>query len=456
MDEINTAIHNKLKEYAQRYFCAILEANTVNGVCNLAPGRYSAKEMQDNSHKSIFGHAYALPDDAAFRQEITITEGDFVCTFPYRHIFTILDRWEAATKVGRKTKAVFEIGGAEEKNAKVLLSERTITGGYVQKRVKLQRVCGNWWAPRKFQTNGNTALYYELNGVMFIPGLQASSRENALEKCPCYDDAKIIELLLSFLATAKDADKYGYFLAVAELAGISLDSKEAAQVMSEAQKEAESRRAEESRMLEESRIKYRQHLQEEEARIREEERRYKESQQRAKEKFISGKMVSLHEFEMIAELAGYRFNTRTLGTLRKRVSYIEVDSDGTPTVYGTKKKAGLDGTFDAIRKVYELAKAMPQEESEQSATPAETPQIPTGTAEASNAPAMGGKTAEAARKESKRTIQISLIVHHPAWIEKFAPDRLANVRKSTSTPTPAPPGYAPPIRGDCMISGSGR
>lgn len=167
MDEINTAIHNKLKEYAQRYFCAILETNTVNGVCNLAPGRYSAKEMQDNSHRSIFGHAYALPDDAAFRQEITITEGDFICTFPYRHIFTILDRWEAATKVGRKAKAVFEIGSAEEKSVKALLSERTITGGYAQKRVKLQRVCGNWWAPRKFSkrmaaqryTTNSTALY---------------------------------------------------------------------------------------------------------------------------------------------------------------------------------------------------------------------------------------------------------------------------------------------------------
>ena len=277
-----------------------------------------------------------------------------------------------------------------------------------------------------------------------------------MEKCPRYDDAKIIELLLSFLATAKDADKYGYFLAVAELAGISLDCKEAARVMSEAQKEAESRRAEESRMLEESRIKHLQRLQEEESRICEEERQYKESQQRAKEKFISGKLVSLHEFEMIAELAGYQFNIRTLGTIRKRVSYIEVDGNGTPTVYGTKKRSGLDGTFDAIRKVYELAKAMPQEESEQAATPAETPQISTETAEVNNVSAMEGKTAETARKQSKRTIQISLIVHHPAWMEKFAPDRLANVRKSTSTPTPAPPGYAPPIRGDCMISGSGR
>ena len=48
MDAINMAVLAELKEYAQLYFSAIMEMHTVEGKCNLKPGKYSAKELVDN------------------------------------------------------------------------------------------------------------------------------------------------------------------------------------------------------------------------------------------------------------------------------------------------------------------------------------------------------------------------------------------------------------------------
>lgn len=377
MDTINMVVLAELKEYAQSYFSAIVELHTVEGKCNLKPGKYSAKELVDNL-KAACG-SYGLPTDEIFNEDIEISVETINCKFPYRRIFAILAQWEVMSKAG-KQKAVFEIGEVEEKSVKVLLNDKTECGAFKTKSVRLQHITGNWWMPRKLPKSGDVALYYELNGVMFIPGLRVFSHEDAQMKCPNFDDVRIKEMLLSFLAKWEDSDNYDYFKEVAVRAGIDFDSEETVRIIETARKEAEIQREESRKLEEEEKIKREQAKREQMEREAEEERQYKESRKQAKEKFISGKMISLNEFEMTAELVGYKFNIRTLGTLRKRASYIEVDCDGTPTVYGTKKRSGLDGSFAAIREVYELAKAMSDKEPEQAATPTETPQISTETA----------------------------------------------------------------------------
>ena len=146
MDAINQDVLKQLQEYAALYFTAIVEANSTDGECNLKPGKYSAKEMQDSSRAAC--GEYVLPCDEIFDEQITIESGAFRCSFPYRRIFTILAEWEAMSKAG-KLKAVFEIGEVEEKSAKVLLNEISESGTFKEKRVKLQRITGNWWIPRK-------------------------------------------------------------------------------------------------------------------------------------------------------------------------------------------------------------------------------------------------------------------------------------------------------------------
>lgn len=225
MDEINITVLRELQEYAQLYFESIVELNTVDGKCTLKPGKYSAKDMQDNSHKSVFGHSYPLPEDSMYDEIITIKCGTFECEFPYRSIFTILARWEAMCKAG-KLKAVFEIGEYEEKSAKVLINDRTILGTFKTKTMKLQRIAGNWWGiPKEIRKEGEITAYYELNGVMFAPGktFYGNPRDDANKVfTDRFDDAKITELLVKYISdeSHKECEIYEYYIEVMKRAGV--------------------------------------------------------------------------------------------------------------------------------------------------------------------------------------------------------------------------------------------
>lgn len=226
MDAINNIVLVELQEYAQLYFAAIVEANTEGGTCTLTPGKYTAKDMTDNSHKNVFGHAYALPSDSIFDEQITIKAGTFECEFPYRNIFSILASWESMYKAG-KQKAVFEIGAEEVKSAKVLIDEQTMLGAYKTKTMKLQRIGGNWWAaPKEIRKEGEIVGYYELNGLMFAPGKSfwGNPREGANKKfIDRYDDAEITKLLVSFITECPDGEKTPYYAEVARLAKVETE-----------------------------------------------------------------------------------------------------------------------------------------------------------------------------------------------------------------------------------------
>ncbi len=236
-DETNTKVLAQLQEYAQLYFDAIIETNTKDGKCDLKPGKYSANELTDNSYKSVLGRAWELPCDTMFDEELTVEAGTFQCAFPYRRIFVILARWEAMIRAG-KQKAVFEIGNVEEKSTKVLLSEVTELGSYKEKRVKVQRIVGNWWALCKPKKKDAIYLYYELNGVMFIPGKYVRDdselrSDSTKEWCAKYGDKEMAKLLLCYLVKCADDKEYvmgyGYFEEVARRANITTQSEEAAQ-----------------------------------------------------------------------------------------------------------------------------------------------------------------------------------------------------------------------------------
>lgn len=379
MDATNLAVLKQLQQYAQRYFDAIVELNSTAGECDLKPGKYSAKEMSDNSYKSIFGRSYELPEDECFDELIYIEAGNFKCSFPYRQIFCILAEWETMSRAG-KLAAVFQIGDIEEKTVKVILSEKTAAGSYIRKRMRLRRLSGNWWIVRKPTRRQGVKVYYELNGVMFNPGLQVYSEEDAKERCLKYNDEWFLSQFAKILAhSANESDIYGYYHEVAKLAGIKIDNETTAQAIAE-----DSRRQEEQRKLEEEQAE--RDRQEEQRKLREadelkaeeEERQRKEYESRAIEKFTSGRMVDLDELETVARIVGYTFNPRTLGTLRRRIKYVEIGDDGKIRIYGTTRRAGLDGSFAAIREIYERAKAMICESSAQVApTATETPQIST-------------------------------------------------------------------------------
>lgn len=225
MEATNLAVLAELQEYAQLYFDAIKEHNTTDGVCELRPGNYSAKELADRE-KAACG-AYRRPVGDIFDEEVSISVDTFRMRFPYREIFYILARWEAMCRPGKSLKSVFTVGDVEEKTAKVLLCEQTELGKYKAKGMKLQHLTGNWWAPRKLPKCDSVELVYELNGVMFLPGTQAwsddiSNRNSAvMERCAKLDDAKTTEALLNFIATQESAPTFGYFVEVARRAGIN-------------------------------------------------------------------------------------------------------------------------------------------------------------------------------------------------------------------------------------------
>ncbi|MDE6651647.1 MAG: hypothetical protein K2K08_04495 [Paramuribaculum sp.] len=50
MENIDTAIHQQLKEYAQRLFSATVKAYTTEGKCSLKPSKYTARAMPYINH----------------------------------------------------------------------------------------------------------------------------------------------------------------------------------------------------------------------------------------------------------------------------------------------------------------------------------------------------------------------------------------------------------------------
>lgn len=225
-DSTNLAVLEQLQDFARLYFDAIIEANTADGVCSLGAGRYSAKEMADNSYKNVFGHAYLLPEDDMYDEPLTITAGTFSCTFIYRNIFTMLAAWETMMRAGRR-KAVFEIGGIEERTARVIIDETTPTGKFVEKRVRLQRVSGSWWVPRKRKPGDLIPLYYDLNGVIFFPGRHVHADKVFSESTVAWcedNEPRIVGLLLSMIDRRPGHD---YWHEVATRAGLTAQEQPA-------------------------------------------------------------------------------------------------------------------------------------------------------------------------------------------------------------------------------------
>ena len=454
MDAINQEILKQLQEYAQKYFAAIIEANSKDGECNLKPGKYSAKDLIDN-FKSPCG-IYIYPAGEEYEGKITAAAGTFKCCFPYRRIFAILADWETMSHAG-KQKAIFEIGEVEEKSAKVLINEKSELGLFKTKGMKVQHIAGNWWMPRRLPKSGDVELFYELNGVMFVPGLRfdveriAKHRKDVVNRCSELGDEQIIKLFLSYLGKHKGNFYCEYFEEVAKRVNLDTTSEEATVTMAAAKEEQRKHEEEQARELAEQKARGRgtpQHMELEEQTKRE----AAEHLAKAKEKFIAGKMISREDFERVAGSVGYKINIRTLGTLRKRITWIEVAKDGTPTVYGTKKRAGLDGTFEVIREVYALVKTQSEETAKQAA---ETPEIP----QASNYTAEPEKRDTEPQNEPKQVVWIFRTTE-PGTCKNFlivanvprcsTAYHFVDVRKMVYTPPGcSPPDRHPPIRGDC-------
>lgn len=203
-DNINIEVLKQLQEYAQLYFDAILDTNNRNNKIKLRPGKYSAKDLTDRK-KCQMQEYYCLPEDSMFNEIVTISIDNFECSFNYRDIFAILDRWERMMKAG-KMKTWFEVGNVEVKSAKVYLYSGDDDNAVIEKRLKLQRLVGNWWVSTN--TKRDTNFYYELNGVMFNTGKRVYSpdeifSDNMLEWCLQYDDTKISELVLKMAVVSE-------------------------------------------------------------------------------------------------------------------------------------------------------------------------------------------------------------------------------------------------------------
>lgn len=408
MDAINMAVLAELKEYAQLYFSAIMEMHTVEGKCNLKPGKYSAKELVDNL-KAACG-SYGLPTDEIFNEDIEISVETFNCKFPYRRIFAILAQWEAMCKAG-KQKAVFEIGEVEEKSAKVLLNEKTECGAFKAKSVKLQRITGNWWMPRKVKKNQPIALYYELNGIMFIPGKQVWSDNltdhETVKWCERYNDEAMSKLLLSFLSNDREQTQKNtpYYAEIVNRAGIAATPAE--------------------------------------------------TPQNSTETAVAGN-VSAKE-ENTAETAKYRISRFggykiIIGNREQgRAIAILMSVNGHNTIEISDESASIatmgEKPLQIDKPIMQLSDAEVLKLIYSSTEPPQPPEIPQRT----ECTIIASKPRETARKEPKRTISKKERVYYPAWSDKFARYHFARVNKMASVPILAPSGYAPPIRGDCKI-----
>ena len=107
--------------------------------------------------------------------------------------------------------------------------------------------------------------------------------------------------------------------------------------------------------------------------------------------------ITVEQIELIADAVGYKIHIRTLGFMREKVTEAVMREDDTVTVWGRKLTGrNIDGTANVMHELYNRLKAQAEEES---ATPAETPQISTETAETVNVSAKGEKGAQRAKNK---------------------------------------------------------
>lgn len=238
MGDINIIVHNQLKEYAQTYFDAILTLNKGH----IKDGNYTAKELADNNYK-ILGNSYRYPKDPQFAEEITITAGNFTCSFIFAHVFDILYKWEKMMRAG-KAAAVFAVGSVEYKTAKLLTNDKDVYGNFRYKRMKLQRVAGNWWTPATKRAK-TFPLYYELNGIMFAPGVNCYCEEDMRQRAERLTEEQVIKALKGAINRNRDTLNEGakcffdYCAQVAQLAGVALDASDEQRNQLEEQRKAE-------------------------------------------------------------------------------------------------------------------------------------------------------------------------------------------------------------------------
>lgn len=148
-------------------------------------------------------------------------------------------------------------------------------------------------------------------------------------------------------------------------------------------------------------IEERDRLQAEEAERREHEHKKAEEDRKAevlaagKEKLLKHERITVEQIELIAEAVGYKIHIRTIGFMREKVTGAVIKENSTVTVSGYKLTSrNIDGTANVMHELYNRLKAQAEEEAKQSATPTETPQISTETAEAINVSAEGEKEVE--------------------------------------------------------------
>ena len=133
----------------------------------------------------------------------------------------------------------------------------------------------------------------------------------------------------------------------------------------------------------------------EEAERREaEERRKAEVLADGKKRLLKHERISEEQIELIAEALGYKINIRTIGFMREKVTGAIVSDNGVRVLGYKLTSRNIDGTKKVMHELYDCIKAQAEEEAEQPAQPAETPQISTETAEMVNVSAEGEKEAE--------------------------------------------------------------
>ena len=181
----------------------------------------------------------------------------------------------------------------------------------------------------------------------------------------------------------------------------------------------------------------------EEAERRERERKEAEERRNAelladgKEKLMNHECITVEQIELIAEAVGYKIHVRTIGFMREKVTEAVLREDDTVTVWGRKLTSrNIDGTTEVMCELYDRLKAQVEEEARQPATPAETPQISTETAETVNVSAEGEKEAERAENKPTATEVVQMVktelaknkAMRTAWHLEFPDGTVCDVR----------------------------
>lgn len=217
-----------------------------------------------------------------------------------------------------------------------------------EKRETLTKMSDGVYYVKDTDNWGHTVypIFFEDNGVFWYT--QIAHSDNQMNRPETKE--RLIDFRANYRAILKEKAAQNAFINTLQIEVMRRLGEDVAPLLA-------SREAYLKQREEEDRLKAEEERRREQAEKEAEERRKVELIADGRRKLLEHKDVTEEQFELLAESVGYKLHIRTIGFMRKKVSRVTLNENGTVTIWGHKlTNANTQGITNAVYEVEKLIK----------------------------------------------------------------------------------------------------